>query len=862
MSGVRADTCRAIAPQQNSWWGALALALAVCGGLLVAGLSAAPLAGQEADEVDVELEQGEALAEVIVEGNSSILLEDIQKHIRIRAGRVVRPEQIKKDIEALYATRWFATVEAKIRRTEQGSVLVFRVVERPILQRVEFKGNKKIKTKDLTGLTGLVKGGAYDVSLNKEAQRRVEAHYHEKGFVHAKVELEKGAARTDREVVFAITEGPKVKVGWVSFTGNKFVGDEMLKLKVRSKSRIIGLFGGQFDPANVPEDVAGVKDYYTGLGFFDVKVTPKQTESKDKSLVYLEYNIEEGLRYKVREIIVSGNNVLSDKELLKEASLRPGAYFREMDLSKDINRMNGEYGKQGRIFSKVNASPRFLEEPGTVDIVFNIHEDMVRRIGKVNVTIKGDHPHTKQSVVKNMSRLNPGDLADPALIKRAENYLGGSVFAQGGPGDADSPKVTVSQPPTDLKLVSTSMREPNEQIIRAQGVADPNNPQLMNPNNPQLMDPNNPGVYPQEGYVDRVLQDPTVDLDIQVTETQTGRLMFGAGFNSDIGVVGSFVLEEKNFDITRVPTSLQDFVDGTAFRGGGQQFRLEAVPGSQVSRYLFSFREPYLLDSDISLGVSGFYYTRLFPDWNERRAGGRVSLGRQFSNTVSGSLALRLEDVDISSPTTPTPKILQDNLGTSMLSTIRAGVSHDTRDRAFMPGRGHFAEVAYEQGVGEFVYPRAEVSGQQYFTLAERPDGSGRQILTLLGNVNYTGENTPIYERYFAGGFQSFRGFAFRGVSPTDQGVAIGGRWMATGTAEYMVPVTANDQFQLVAFTDFGTVENDVGFQDFRVSVGGGVRLTVSALGPAPIALDWAVPVVREDFDKTRLFSFYFGFLR
>ena len=858
MSGVRADTCRAIAPQQNSsrnsWWGAFAMALAVCGGLLIAGLSAAPLAGQETDEVDVELEQGEALAEVIVEGNVSILLEDIQKHIRIRAGRVVRPEQIKKDIEALYATRWFATVEAKIRRSEQGSILVFKVVERPILQRVEFKGNKKIKTKDLTGLTGLVKGGAYDVSLNKEAQRRLENHYHEKGFVHATIELEKGGARSDREVVFNITEGPKVKVGWVSFTGNKFVGDEMLKLKVRSKARILGLIGGQFDPANIPEDVAGVKDYYTGLGFFDVKVTPKQTESKDKSLVYLEYAIEEGVRYKVREIIVAGNNVLTNQELLGDASLRPGAYFREMDLSKDIIKMNGQYGKQGRIFSVVKASPRFLEEPGTVDIVFDIKEDMVCRIGKVNVTIKGDHPHTKQSVVKNMARLIPGDLADPALIKRAENYLGGTVFAGSNPGDPDAPRVSVSQPVADLKLVSTSMREPGEQIIRAQGIADPNNP--------QFMDPGNPGVYPQEGYMDRVLQDPTVDLDIQVTETQTGRLMFGAGFNSDIGVVGSFVLEEKNFDIARFPTSFQEIQDGTAFRGGGQQFRLEAVPGSEVSRYLFSFREPYLLDSDISLGVSGFYYTRLFPDWNERRAGGRVSLGRQFSNTVSGSLALRLEDVNLSSPTFPTPKILQDNLGSSTLSTIRAGLSHDTRDRAFMPGRGHFAEVAYEQGVGEFVYPRAEVNGQQYFTLTERPDGSGRQILTLLGNVNYTGEDTPIYERYFAGGFQSFRGFAFRGVSPVDQNVAIGGRFQATGTAEYMVPITADDHFQVVAFTDFGTVENDVGLNDFRVSVGGGLRITVSALGPAPIALDWAVPVVREESDKTRLFSFYFGFLR
>ena len=99
-------------------------------------------------------------------------------------------------------------------------------------------------------------------------------------------------------------------------------------------------------------------------------------------------------------------------------------------------------------------------------------------------------------------------------------------------------------------------------------------------------------------------------------------------------------------------------------------------------------------------------------------------------------------------------------------------------------------------------------------------------------------------------------------MSPVDLGKRVGGQFQALGTLEYLLPITADDRFGVVAFTDFGTVENDVAFEDFRLSIGGGLRITIDALGPAPIALDWTVPVIKEDFDDERIFSLYFGFQR
>ncbi|MBW3540035.1 MAG: BamA/TamA family outer membrane protein, partial [Planctomycetes bacterium] len=368
---------------------------------------------------------------------------------------------------------------------------------------------------------------------------------------------------------------------------------------------------------------------------------------------------------------------------------------------------------------------------------------------------------------------------------------------------------------------------------------------------------------PQGDPLDRAIRgdEGLLDATIFATEARTGRLMFGVGVNSDAGVVGQFVLSEMNFDLYRPPTSFQDIIDGTAWRGGGQRFRLEAVPGNVVSRYLVNWSDPYFLDTDFSLSVSGFYYNRFLPDWDERRGGGRVSLGRQLTPEFSVSGQIRLEEVRLTDPDVPTPQLLLDGLGSHFLSTARISAAHDTRDSAFLPGAGHLIEVGYEQAFGDFDFPRAEGEARQYFTLYSRPDGGGRHIVMLRGQVGWTGEDTPIFERFFAGGFQTFRGFEFRGVGPIGPGtdVRIGGRWMTLGTAEYMFPLTASEAVQGVVFSDFGTVENDVGLDEFRVTVGGGLRITVPAMGPVPLAFDWAVPILEEDGDDTQFFSFYVG---
>lgn len=351
-------------------------------------------------------------------------------------------------------------------------------------------------------------------------------------------------------------------------------------------------------------------------------------------------------------------------------------------------------------------------------------------------------------------------------------------------------------------------------------------------------------------------------ITVLVKEQPTGSLMFGVGVNSNAGLVGSIVLNEKNFDIGRPPTSLADLFSGKAWRGGGQEFRAEAVPGTQLQRYSVSFREPMLLDKPISFMASVYYFDRIYNEYEERRIGTRLALGHQINRFWSITGSLRVEQVDIFAIPAYAPPQITNYQGNSILVGPRITVTRDDRNSILRPTEGGILEGSVEQVLGTYTFPIVNMEATRYFTTYQRPDGSGKHVLAARSQFSLAGADAPVFERFFAGGFNSIRGFQFRGVSPNVDGFMIGGDFMWLNSLEYQVPIKANDQLYMVAFVDSGTVENRLSINDYRVLAGFGVRVIVPMLGPVPIALDFGFPIVRGPNDRTQVFSFYVGLFR
>ncbi len=355
---------------------------------------------------------------------------------------------------------------------------------------------------------------------------------------------------------------------------------------------------------------------------------------------------------------------------------------------------------------------------------------------------------------------------------------------------------------------------------------------------------------------------PYKDILVSVAEANTGSLVFGVGVNSNSGLTGSIVLNERNFDIMRPPTSFEDLLSGDAWRGGGQEFQINAMPGTVLQRYSVSWSEPYLFETPNRLGLSGYYYTRIYNEYDEQRLGFRPTLSRRLTQNWSVTGGLRVEDIQINGVVDFAPPQISQYVGSNFLAGARASTTFDTRDSYLRPTQGSVFDVGFEQCLGTYTFPVATAEYNHYWTLWQRPDNSGRHVLAFHSQVGWAGSQTPVFERFYAGGLRSIRGFQFRGVSPDVEGFKIGGDFLFLNTLEYQIPVLANDQFYMVGFCDSGTVESKVELGTYRVSAGFGFRIAVPMLGPMPIALDFGFPLVKAPTDITQVFSFSMGWSR
>jgi outer membrane protein assembly complex protein YaeT len=747
------------------------------------------------------------ISDVIIQGSRQMPAEQIRAQIKTRPGAEYVPEVMQEDVRTLYATRQFGNVTAEKQEDGPGRVKVyFTIRDHPTtVERVVYQGAKHLKEDDLQQLTGIRKGGPLNPIANKVACGKIVARYNEDGRPFATCDLLKGGEPGDTEVIFNITEGPKVKVKAIKFEGNTFVRGAVLATHLNSSHAILGL-GGTYNPAMAEADVNELEKYYRSFGFQDVHVALERQWSPEPGFVTLVFHVHEGLRYHVKDVPqVTGVKSMPNEVLEAMSKVKAGDFYNQSTIDADQARIKDYIGYMGRDV-RTQAVPVFTRDvPGLMEVRYEVEERAPAYVGQIFII---GNERTRQNVILRQVPLYPGQLLTYPDLRAAERNLARLGIFDSSPDGAVHPTVTA----------------------------------VDNPQNPDS---------------------PYKDIQITVQEANTGSLLFGLGVNSDAGLTGSIVFNERNFDIARPPTSLDDLLSGTAFRGAGQELRLEAVPGTQLQRYTATFREPFLFDTPYSLLASGYFYQRYYNEYNEDREGFRLTFGRKLNQYWSASAGLRLENVEVSNVSAAAPVDYQEAVGNNFLAGFRAGVTRDSRDSFLRPTSGSLIDLSYEEVTGSHTFPLINLDANKYFTVWQRADGSGRHVVALHNQVGWAGDNTPVYERYFAGGFRTLRGFQFRGVGPDINGFKTGGDFLLLNSVEWQIPVRANDQVYFVTFVDSGTVATRIDqITDYRVTAGFGVRFVVPMLGPVPIALDFGFPIVKGPFDNTQVFSFWMGFAR
>jgi outer membrane protein insertion porin family len=541
--------------------------------------------------------------------------------------------------------------------------------------------------------------------------------------------------------------------------------------------------------------------------------------------------ITEGRQYRLRSVRVEATGsdgrltVFSPEQLRGLMTLRPGDAYTKNRIEQSTKSIQSAYFTMGFVDAKVDATyVRAGEEPD-VDMLITVNEGQAYQTGIVKV--QGNFL-TRDKVIRRLVRFQPGRPMDGNEKENTEKRLKGSNLF-------------------------------NESRVTEQ---------------PE--DPDNPGVR---------------DVLVEVKEKNTGSLNFGVSASTDTGFGGEISLNQYNFDIADPPASVGELVGGRAFRGAGQTFNITIAPGVELSNYAISVGDPHLFETDWSGSASGFYRQRIYPQNDEDRLNLQLGLGRRIGDFWTFNSNVRFDQVTLSNFQSGTPIEIYNQAGPNRFAVVSAGVQRNTVDNRQRPGSGSIANVGVSQYVGDYSFPTLSAGYTTFLTLDE--DFLGRKTtLRLSTNAGYLfSENAPVFERYYLGG-RTLRGFAFRGVSPqsvavlnqppwpsapipltspfgntaanpsavqpvepTWQGNPVGGQFLFFAGTQFETPVIM-DAVTLVLFCDSGTVENDVTLDQYRVSLGAGLRLYIPMLGPAPIALDFAVPVAKQEFDSTQVFSF------
>lgn len=368
-----------------------------------------------------------ALAQTVqsisVEGNRRVEVETIRSYFKPGPGGRLDQGAIDDGLKALIETGLFQDV--KINRGAGGQIVV-SVVENPVIGRIAFEGNKKIKDEQLTAEIQSKARGTFSRAMVQSDTLRIAEIYRRSGRYDVTVTPEIIEQPNNRvDLVFTINEGAKTSVKSIEFIGNTAFSSYRLRdvIKTHESNLLSFLSSGDiYDPDRVEADRDLIRRFYLKNGFADVQVVAALTEyDPEKKGFNVTFKIEEGQQYRVGTVDFRTSIANFDPSSLRSFSrVNVGSLYNVESVEKSVEDMQIEASRRGYAFAVVRPGGDRNFDAHTVAVVFNIDEGPRTYIERIN--IRGN-TRTRDYVIRREFDLSEGDAYNRALVDRAERRL-------------------------------------------------------------------------------------------------------------------------------------------------------------------------------------------------------------------------------------------------------------------------------------------------------------------------------------------------------------------------------------------------------------------------------------------------------
>ena len=760
------------------------------------------------------------ISDIRVNGLQRVSAGSVFAALPLNVGETVDERRLVDASRALFRTGFFQD----IRLGRDGNALVIDLVERPSISSIEIEGNKAIQTEDLLrGLqqSGLAEGEIFQPAtlegVRNELQRQYVAQGRYSAEIVAKVEPQ---PRNRVALKIEVNEGSVASIQHINVVGNSVFSDEEVTDLFELKASHWASFfknDDKYAREKLSGDLERLRSYYLDRGYINMDIVSTQVSiTPDKKNVYITVNIDEGEKFTVRDVRLSGDLKVPEEQIRALLLVKPGQVFSRRVMTTTSELLTRRLGNEGYTFANVNGVPETHADDNSVTVTFVVDPGKRAYVNRIN--FRGN-TKTEDEVLRREMRQMEGGWASTYLIDQSKTRLERLGFFK---------EVNVETPAV-------------------------------------------PGT------------DDQIDVNYTVEEQPSGSIMASIGFAQNSGLILGGSISQNNF------------------LGTGNRVSLGLTRSEYQERYNFSFLDPYWTPDGVSLGYNAFYRSTDYDEldysissYSVNSLGVGLTFGYPISEYSRLSYGLSAQQDEIQTGYYTVDEIFDFiNVEGDSYTNYKANIgwSQSALNRGILATRGYSQSLYVEATLpgSDLSFYKIDYRGQIFAPLGDK---YALRFHSQLGYGDGYGDSDglPFYEHYYAGGFNSVRGFEDSSLGPrstpstgnnpgtiadpdTDP-LPFGGNVLIQGGVELLFPLPfVKDQRSLrtTLFLDAGNVFDtncsaaqkgrndpscDIDFSNMASSAG--VSLTwITALGPLSFSL--AKPIKEPEGSDTQVFQFSLG---
>ncbi len=722
--------------------------------------------------------------------------------------------------------------------------------ELPVVTAIEIKGVKRIEEGSVKAKISQKIGAPLS---NEKTSDDIKAIYKMGYFDDVKVDLE--PFEGGLKLIYMVEEKPTIIK--VDFQGNKEYDDNSLKEKITLTAGAIS------DITLINDNTVKLRAYYEDEGYYLATVVPVLRKA-GKGEVVLTFQINEGEKVKIRDIIIEGNKALSAGKIKGAMKTKVRGllswifgtgYYKKEEMRADVDRIRDLYYDNGYIKVTVGEPVlQLIDNKKGMKITIPVSEGEQFKVSSVEIA---GNLAFKEDELRKIIKFSPGKVFDKSELSKdvvaiSDKYSNNgyalvSVFPDLVPDEDKKTvrvifKITEGDKYTVGKISISGNTKTRDKVIRREIKLDEGETfdassikrsyeRLKNTQFFETVD-----IAPKPRPEEKI-----VDLDVAVKEKSTGSISVGGGYSSIDHFVAMLEVAQINLD------------------GTGRGLKLKGELGGKSSFYEISYKDPWFLDKLLLFNASIYKTYRVYGDFDSKATGFSVSLTKNLSEYWGVSLGYNLEQANIYNISSSASPIITDQAGTKVTSAISPGIARDTRDNYQDPTRGSRNALGFTfaglGGSNDFFKGIADSAW--YFPV------TGSTTFMVRGRIGYSaglfGKEVPLYQRFYLGDINTIRGINYGDAGPKDvNGQPFGGLSELIFNTEYIFPIVSEYKFKGLVFFDAGRAYgvNETFGTNLDYTSGFGIRW-LSPMGP--IRVEWGLNLNKKPGEASSKIGFTFG---